>query len=185
MTPTKGTLTKIISAIFVAFLALLVLPYFIDPIVHDFKMWHFSTSIRKIPVLDGFERAFQKEWFGILWACGNHADYLVVQGLRGEADDRAVYEHFNSDWPVRYPETHGNFPPQIYRLQDGIWYFIEDGEAHEGRKEKWGGMTFDEGNMFNDVSHRLLQIDVPKGEDAIYYIVYVDEGESNSDWRTH
>ena len=87
-------LAKILKTLLVLALALIVLPYIVAPIVHDYKMYRFDKSIGKIPAPEGYEKVAQEKWFGLLWACGNHADYLVIAVFRGAEDDRFIYNYF-------------------------------------------------------------------------------------------
>ena len=117
-------------------LALIVLPYIAAPIVHDYKMYRFDKSIGKIPAPEGYEKVAQKKWFGLLWACGNHADYLVIAVFRGAEDDRFIYNYFKNDFGVYCPEEEADAYPLIYKKTGGTYYWVAGEEAAEDILQK-------------------------------------------------
>ena len=159
-------LAKILKTLLVLALALIVLPYIVAPIVHDYKMYRFDKSIGKIPAPEGYEKVAQEKWFGLLWACGNHADYLVIAVFRGADDDALVHGYFNRDFGVYCPEAESDAVPFIYKRRGGTWqYVVQDNSADDFRPY---------------LDSLALECDEP-----LYYIVYAAQGKADFDFRTH
>ena len=112
-----------------AAVALFALPYIVAPIVHDYKMHRFDASIKKIPVPAGYEKIAQKKWFWLLWASGNHADYLVIAVFRGADDDALVHDYFNRDFGVYCPEEESDAHPLIYKRHGGKLHYVVQNKA--------------------------------------------------------
>ena len=159
----KRTLLPIIA---LSALLFAVLPYIVAPLVHNHKLRRFDVGIRAIPAPEGYEKIAQEHWFGQLWACGNHADYLVIAVFRGADDDALVHGYFNRDFGVYCPEAESDAVPFIYKRRGGTWqYVVQDNSADDFRPY---------------LDSLALECDEP-----LYYIVYAAQGKADFDFRTH
>jgi len=117
----KKTVLKIVLVLLPAFV---VLPYIVAPVFHNYKLYRFNESISKIHSPANLNKVAQKKWFGILWGCGNHADYLVISVFRGNGNDRNIYDYFNGNFHLYCPESKSDAKPLIYKRQLGKWYIV-------------------------------------------------------------
>lgn len=172
----KYSLAKILKSLLLLAVALIVLPYIVAPIRHDYKMHRFDASIKKIPAPDGYEKVAQKKWFGLLWACGNHADYLVIAVFRGTDNDAFVYDYFEKDFGVYCPEEESDAHPFIYKHHGGKWYYVGKDETVEENEDSMSDSTT--GKSY--ITKFALESTEP-----LYFAVYTAQGEADSDLRTH
>ena len=163
----------IIKIIFSLAVALIVLPFIAAPIRHDYKMHRFDASIKKIPAPDGYEKIAQKNWFGLLWACGNHADYLVIAVFRGADDDSFVYDYFQKDFGVYCPEEKSDSIPIIFKHRGEKWYYV-------GKNETVEDSMSDSASFDSYIKSFAVEIPEP-----LYFAVYSAQGEADFDFRTH
>ena len=88
----KIPIGKIIGTLFLCLIVSVPVPFIISPIIHNYKLYKFNRSIERIPIPIGYVKIFQEKKFGLLWANGNHGDYLVILGLTADDNERSKDE---------------------------------------------------------------------------------------------
>ena len=167
--------SRVLIFVLVLAIALVLLPFVAAPLVHNYKIYRFDASIKKIPVPQSYEKLVQKKWFGLLWACGNHADYLVVAVFRGKEDDAFVYKYFNQDFSVDCPEDNSDAKPFIFKQSGGKWYSVgEDKSIEESEASMADSATF---NPY--IKSLAMQSSGP-----LYFIAHCAQGKADFDLRT-
>ena len=167
--------SRVLILVLVIAIALVLLPFVAAPLVHNYKIYRFDASIKKIPVPQSYEKLVQKKWFGLLWACGNHADYRVVAVFRGKEDDAFVYKYFNQDFSVYCPEDNSDAKPFIFKQSGGKWYFVRERECIEVSETS---MT--DSAIFNPYIKSLAM----QSSGPLYFIAYCAQGKADFDLRT-
>ncbi|MBO6130676.1 MAG: hypothetical protein J6P28_01795 [Treponema sp.] len=167
--------SRVLILVLVIAIALVLLPFVAAPLVHNYKIYCFDASIKKIPVPQSYEKVAQKKWFGLLWACGNHADYLVVAVFRGKEYDAFVYEYFNQDFSVYCPEDNSDAKPFILKQSGGKWYSVGEEKSIEESEASMADSA-----TFNPYVKSLKM----ESREPLYFIAYCAQGKADFDLRT-
>lgn len=173
---------KIFALIFFSFIALVQ----ISALHNDFRMKAFLRSVLELPLPADTRTLSQKHWFGGLWACGDHADFLVAMLIESRLNAEQILKFYEKIDGIEYP-TGLTKQSEFY----GAKVFMFDGNGwHSVERSSEKGLIVESVDISAVGMFGRYISEIASGAESIrehnaFMLVFLDQDYAGFDLRAH